>query len=346
MLMSSPNESNPIYRPYLPEILFPMKDHLGRFFEVMADRRSEYIDIGFAFAGKIPEWNFIPHSRADGIGGLREFLEQRGYRVEHARPISKRKKPGFWKWPFLVVRSLADKEVYNFAKVARFNNLQPQFSGDHRPLAKSHVVFSRSETRKIMQAASNKEVTVNTYLLAAIHRVVYGTLTNQDGPIVWYMPVDLRPWLSLGQVKFNVFSMLFVPLESPASAASVHAGLSQMLNEERHWYFWLKLRLAGRLGIFEMIARRPRKTEFHFPEGKKLGFIFSNLGNWTATRGAKTCPPVLFGPPPIISAPAAIGAVTVNGALSLTLALHPAIGLSTRECERLLKKIRSALLTT
>jgi len=314
----------------------------------MADRRSEYIGIGFALQrgrGK-PGWSFIPHSRADGIAGFHEYLGQHGYKAQPAKPATKLPKPRFYAWPLIFLRSLGDKGPYSFLNVARFRHLGDRFSGDHTPVTAGAVVFSETETRNIAILAQSQSVPVNSYLLAAIHPIVYETMTDRRGPLVWFIPVDLRPWLKKYPQHMNIFSAFTIALENAETATGVHEKIGRMFSRQVHWFLWLKLRFASRLGIFEHIAKRRRKTEFHFHDGKKLCAIFSNLGSWQVNSiSGKKCPPLLFSPPPNASAPVAAGAVTVNGRLTLTLRVHPALQVPPRELNLILKKIHKSLKT-
>lgn len=326
-----------------------MDDVLGRFFAIMADRRGEYISIRYALtpAGKKNlSWTTFSHSNVDGIAGLHEFLTLQGFHVEYDGTQPVHKPRHIFRRLRLIFSALSDKGPYNFPETARFRGISEKFSGDHTPMAGAHLVFSEAETRRITANASSLKVSVNSYLLAAINNVVQNAMTTGDGPLVWFIPVDLRPWLPGQHRAGNVVSNLFVPLAADATAPRVHEGIRGQLTKGMHWHSWDKLRLASKLGIFALIAKRPRKTEFNLHNGKKLCFIFSNLGKWRSvqigTHGT-AAPPVLFCPPPLISAPASIGAVTVNGRLTLTLQVHPAIKANSAELRRHLHEIRRRL---
>jgi hypothetical protein len=323
-------------------------DFIGRFFAIMADRRSEYIDIRYAIAApanKKIAWTTISHSRADGIAGLTEFLDQNGLTGAYDGVRAKRQPPGFLKKIFYLIRSLADRGPYNFPATARFRHLAEKFSGDHAPIASAHVIFTAAETEQITAKSRSQGVSVNSYLLGVINRLAQDSMTTPDGPLIWFIPVDLRPWLPNWPQQGNVVSKLIVPLPPDASARDIHEQITSQIDRGAHWHSWEKLRLASRLGLFERLAKRPRKTEFSLHAGKKLCFIFSNLGKWRVRRSAsgKAVHPVLFCPPPNISAPASIGAVTVNGRLSLTLQVHPAIKINSVELQRVLHEIRRTL---
>jgi hypothetical protein len=267
-------------------------------------------------AGGKPRWFELPHDRYDGVSGLAHLLadggtdpgrlpEWRGDRftlfsglrgffaVLHALPVRRQQ----WKSAFHWTRQVACRPVEQ--RVA-------------------WRLFTQEETARIIDAARAARVTVNSYLLFHLDRVVSAELVAPGAGRRWMVPVNLRGAVLRPSVQAPHMSFFGVDLEGDVSPRAVQLRVDRLKQRRYHWGMWILLhlgRLLGKEGMRKDIRKRERQK--HGVTG-----MFSNLGSWNVDGAGGW----LFCPAITRVYPVGAGCVTVNGRMALAMQLHDALG--------------------
>jgi hypothetical protein len=263
-----------------------------------------------------PRWIELPHDRYDGISGLAHLLAEGGATVGPL-PELRGDRLTF----FNVLRGLLS--VLNALPVRR----QQWKSAFHwtREVAFLPVeqrvawrVFTPAQTAQIVDAARAAGVTVNSYLLHHLDRVVADEMVAPGAGRRWMVPVNLRGAVTRPSVQAPHMSFLGVDLEGDTSPRAVQLRVDRLRQRRYHWGMWLLLhlgRLLGKDGMRKDIRKRERQK--HGVTG-----MFSNLGSWHV-EGAGNW---VFCPAITRVYPIGAGCVTMNGRMALALQLHEALG--------------------
>lgn len=291
-------------------------DYIGRLLEVM-ERNREIAGIRF---GRLdpgatePRWELLPHSRYDGIGGLAALLRRDGFVPrDYAVPLGRERRP-----PSASVRMLALRAYLTNRSASPWiwPPLRPAPS-DGRPSPNvGWTVFEPEETAVLRAAAKRRRVSVNSWLLSRLTRLVEERRRVRAPGLGWILAVNLRGAVALERATANHAAALPLNLPRGAGAQATHALVEDALRRRLHWGAWDMARACGRL-------LGPRAIEATYEQGWSLPWqwvgMFSNLGELRG--GGPAGVSWLFAPPVCRGLPFAAGCVTWNGRLSLVAQL-------------------------
>lgn len=263
-----------------------------------------------------PRWFELPHDRYDGISALAHLLaeggaaggplpELRGDRFTFLRGLR-----GLLSvLPALAVRRQRWKSAFHWTRPAGFLPVERRMAWR---------LFTPEQTAQIIAAAKAAGVTVNSYLLFHLDRVVSDELVAPGAARRWMVPVNLRGAVTRPSVQAPHMSFFGVDLEGDVSPRAVQLRVDRLKQRGYHWGMWMMLhlgRLLGPDGMRKDIRKRERQK--HGVTG-----MFSNLGCWHV-EGAGNW---LFCPAITRVYPIGAGCVTMNGRMALAIQLHEALG--------------------
>jgi hypothetical protein len=279
-----------------------------------------------AHARADPQWFELQHNQFDGIGGLAHLLRQQGFRVDRL-PILQGDKFTFWRglrglcavFPTLKTRRRRWRQ-FDGSRAVRFSPVG---------LRVAWHVFNEEETRKIVAAAKDAQVTVNTWLLSHLDTAVTHQLAPPSISRRWMVPVNLRGAVTRHAESPPHMSFLCVDLGDSTSMIQLQGRIDESKRRAYHWGAWLMLN-AGKLTGAAALRKdiRNREKNEHGWTG-----IFSNLGVW-ATPGAGSW---VFCPAISRVYPVGAGCITMNGCMALAIQLHDAFGANLRPAYSLLE---------
>jgi hypothetical protein len=294
-------------------------DYVGKVFEVL-ERNREVSGIRFGRldpgAAK-PRWEFLPHSRYDGIGGLSALLRRDGFAPrDYVVPMGRERVP-----PGALVRLWALHAYLTNRSACPW--IWPGLGSappDGRPSPNfGWTVLEPGETEALRAAAKGCGVTVNSWLLSHLTRLVEERRQVRAPGIGWIIAVNLRGAVALERATANHAAFLRLNLPRGVGARATHALVEDALHRGLHWGSWDVMQAGGRLS--DLAIQAAYELEWRMP-GQWVG-VFSNLGE---LRGGG--PPGvswLFAPPVHRGLPFGAGCVTWNGRLSLVAQLDPRI---------------------
>jgi len=290
------------------------RDQVKPWFEAL-EEMDEFVGIryGHLAAGKEePEWEYVPHTLTDGIGGLARLLGDRG--GEFGK-LPEMKHGGRVKLA-AILRMIPGLCRSRKSREWLFEQDGEASRRDRAPQAVSWHLFSEKETRKICEASQALAVSVNSFLLRHLDSVVRGELINPAKAISWMVPVNLRRGELGNELSGNFSGYVTARIREGDAVGEVHAEVQRNLSIGQH-VLTNKSYSVGRFlwkGLKKNLIRMNRVMAEPY-----LG-AFSNLGRWDCDGVDGHwffCPPVLRCQ--MIGA----GCVTYRDRLSLTLQVHP-----------------------
>lgn len=288
---------------------------------------------GAASPGQV-RWFEMPHDQFDGISGLAELLKGEGLRVDRLPELRDdrftfmRGLRGFWSvLPSLAVRRQQWRTEFDWQRKLAFHPVSQRVAWR---------LFTEQQTASIIDAAKAADVTVNTYLLHRLDKVVSDELVAPGAARRWMIPVNLRGAIVRHSPLPPHMSFIGVDLEGEASLGQVQETVNKLKARGFHWGMWIMLHLGRLLGAEGMRKDiRKREKQHHGVTG-----MFSNLGSWDIPGGHHW----IFCPATTRVYPIGAGCVTMNGRMALALQLHDALGMDFRETDSLLERWRQAVL--
>jgi hypothetical protein len=297
---------------------------VGEWFPIL-EAKGEFVQIAFGSllpGAANPAWNYLPHRDFDGAGGLAHLT---GITLPVA---TKRYVPSFWR------RLLG---FFHYLRVSKMKEVvwktyRPSLRGKRSEIA--WATFTLEETRGLEAEAKSSGVSLNTFLLQKIDRVLSREWTRPGTARRWLIPVDMRGSVHRDPPHSNHASYVSVSLTDGLDADAVARLVRHEIRRESQWGAWAVLnsgRWIGRSGMRRMMdSLRARELCW-------MG-TFSNLGKWTAGASRKAGDPQwMFCPPTLVTQPISLGALVWNDRLSLTLQLHPALSENSSDAWRSLE---------
>lgn len=289
-------------------------DYIGRVLDVM-ERNREIAGMRF---GRLdpgaaePRWELLPHSRYDGLGGLATLLRRDGFVPRgHVVPLGRERRP-----PGALVRASAMQAYLTSCSASPWiwPRLRPA-PPDGRPSPNvGWTVFEPGETAALRAAAKRHGVSMNSWLLSHLSRLVEERRRVRAPGLGWILAVNLRGAVALERPTANHAAALPLNLPRNAGARAVHAVVEDAIRRGLHWGAWDMVRACGRL-LGERAIEIVYEQGWNLP-GKWVG-MFSNLGKLRG--GGPSGVSWLFAPPVCRGLPFGAGCVTWNGRLSLVV---------------------------
>lgn len=281
-----------------------------------------------------PRWFELQHNEYDGVSGLARLLREQGLRVEKL-PVLRDDRLTFFRGlqgvfaclPGLKVRRQQWKSGFDWTRPVSFLPVNQRVAWR---------LFTEAQTESVVAAAKAAGVTVNTYLLFHLDRVVSAELTPPTAGTRWMIPVNLRGAVTRPAVDPPQMSFLAVDVERGASARQLQASIDRLKRNGFHWGMWLMLQLSRLVGVDGM-RREVRKREKQ--EFGATG-MFSNLGVWDIAGAGNW----IFCPATTRSYPVGAGCITISGRMAVTMQLHDGLGRDLQTSRSLLEAWSQACL--
>lgn len=302
------------------------------FSELEAQGEDTSFRLGNVCGTAQPIWVELPHHSFDGLGGLAHALAaQSGAELELPQL------PGPYPGPLL-----------RWAAALRllFRRAPPLLAWRHerhgpvlqeRPVA-AWELLTISETDELRERARREQVSMNALFLHALTQALEPLLKAGAGNIEWVVPVNMRGLEPDLAPTDNQAATLDVYFRRSAPAALIDTKIRAELLRNAHFGVWQLLRALGTMGprLVRALARRELKLRKHGS--------FSNLGNLQSSlRSSEPQWWMAFNP---VQRTRPIGAacLTYHGRLSLTLNVHPVLGLDGGAVQCLVSEWRHRLL--
>jgi len=296
-------------------------DPITPWFEALVEL-GEYIGVRFgriAPGSEQPEWMFILHTEADGIGGLAKLLRERGATLPRLPHLKYPSEPS-WKWFLKMMPAyLKPRHRLKWRPLAKGPEVE---ASKVPPPAVAWNVFDEPSTTRIRWACRKAGVTVNSFLLKHLNKTIRPYLEDESAVIPWMIPVNLRGKVVRDSDTENFSSYVGVRIRSFETVADVHRSIYRSLASGEHWGNWYAYS-AGRFtnpSLKKYLINSDRAMSQWF-----LG-SFSNLGDWDAEK--KISEPGclgnwLFSPPVLACQMIGAGCVTFQNCLSIVIQAHP-----------------------
>lgn len=285
------------------------------------------------------EWVSIPHSEFDGIGGFAHLLRKCGIDPGEL-PTMPHPAPPSWR-PFF--RSLP--KFLQPRRRLRWKTFPERLNGVVEPLPDPVLawhVFSEEETQTIRAAARTQGVTVNTFLMKHLDKVLRRDLEQAEAAIPWMIPVNLRGKIEREDDTQNHSSYVSVKVKPEESMKALHESIYEKLDRGEHWASWMgysATTLLPKAMKRALIKSDRAMTEWH------LG-LFTNLGVWDPK---KEITHESFAGSWLVAATVlrcqlvGAGLMTFQGRLSLTVQVHPELTTEQEVPDRWMREWLSAV---
>jgi hypothetical protein len=296
-------------------------DPIKPWFDAMEDL-GEYIGIRFgriAPGAEDPEWIFLRHTECDGIGGLAGIFRQRGASICRLPQIKYPSDPSWYWFLRTLPKYLAPRKRLKLRPVEQG---PPIDASKQPPPSVAWHVYDESTTLRIRRACRKAGVTVNSFLLKHLSKVIRPYLEDESAGMPWMIPVNLRGKVVRESDTSNYSSYVSLKVHSYQTVADVHQSIYSRLAAGEHWANWYAYS-AGRFSS-PKIKKYLLKSDKAMAQWNLGGF--SNLGDWDPEKKITNTDCVgdwLFSPPTLRCQLIGAGCVTFQNRLSLTIQAHP-----------------------
>jgi hypothetical protein len=317
------------------------RDLIGEWFSALEANGEDFtFRLGRYCAGmQEPEWYFLPHDRYDGLGGLAHVLRTERHTAIDL-PHSAERPPSRFSKLLAALYCLLRRR----SQPMRFRDEDPKFASRSRaessPSAFAWALLTRAETEDVRDAARQRGVSLNAWLLWALARATLPGLVPKTGDFQWIVPVNMRGFAKTERDTDNAAWTLDVVFEPDASPEDVQSALVKELLRKQHWGTWelFKLLHLFKPETLRALARREMSVRKHGS--------FSNLGRLSPrvldpTRGVDEW--WMAFNPVLRSRPIGAACLTWCDKLALTLQLHPALSRDPRVAREWLARWQASL---
>ncbi len=289
--------------------------------------------IGMRFArippGKSePDWIYVRHSDYDGVGAIKMMFAERGGHVE--LPDAKHPAHPSWRsiFPLLKMQLQPRRKL-------RWKHLGPAGTVGNPPQpapAAAWHVFTGKKTAQIRRYSGALGVTVNSFLLEQLTKILRPYLENGDAAeIPWMIPVNMRGRVTSAHELANQTSYLTVTVKPTDSEREIHQKILAAMDRGDHCTNWFAFDLGKSLP--QWLKKFLIEQKF-VPSPPHLG-AFSNLGVWDAEKSI-TSPDCagdwLVSPPVLRWSLFGAGCMTFQDRLTLLTQAHPELTTDAEVC--------------
>lgn len=288
-------------------------DWLGKWFEIY-EELGECGQIAFAVEDghNPPEFLFLPHQHYDGLGGLRQLIQDRsGHEIE--LPTFKGPEDASF---IKVIRAFVHNLILH-------KNIQPKWKiqrSEARGKKQNPTLlrFSKEETTQIIKTAKAGNISVNTLLLHICDKVVSEILWDKKYARWWMLPVNLR---GLIKKTNDIHTSYLVSVIKDESPQVLNNNIQKSLQLQWHRATYILSNIGKLIGIngVRSTVKKQYKTGFGWTGN------FSNLGIIAHAFPSLADETWYFCPPNTRNIPLSIGALTFNARLALAFLFHPSI---------------------
>lgn len=301
------------------------------FSELEAQGEETTFRLGRVSGSSEPVWIELPHHSFDGLGGLAHALAQ-GFDAQLSVPTLPGPYPGpAARWA-AALRMLLRRAPRLLAW--RYERPEP---GAYEPPAAAWELLTADMTSELRERARKQRVSLNALFLRGLTHALGPLLQPGKGSIEWVVPVNMRgvePDLSPTD---NQAVTLDVHFPADATANTIDSKLRRELRRNAHFGAWQLLCWLGRAGpkLVRALARRELKVRKHGS--------FSNLGSLQSSQRSTEPQWWLAFNPVQRTRPIGAACLTYQGRLSLTLNIHPVLGLDSAAAQQLMHDWRQRL---
>jgi hypothetical protein len=304
------------------------------FSELDAQGEETTFRLGAVNGSAEPDWVELPHHSFDGLGGLAHALALRV-----GAKLSMPSLPG--PYPRPAERWLAALRLLfrRPPRLLRWQGKRSASTAEQRPAA-AWELLTADMTNELRAQARRRGVSLNALFLEGLTRALEPLLQPGRGSIEWVVPVNMRGLEPQLSPTANQAVTLDVHFPLAASAAVIDGKLRRELGRNAHFGAWQLLLWLGSCGprLVRILARRELRVRKHGS--------FSNLGSLQSSQ-CSTEPQWWMAFNPVQrTRPVGAACLTYQGRLSLTLNLHPVLGLDRAAARRILKDWRQRLFAT
>lgn len=294
------------------------------FSEVEAQGEETTFRLGSVSGGSPPVWLELPHHSFDGLGGLAFALAQRRD-AQLSLPVLREPYPGrVLRW-VAALRLLFRRQP----RLLPWREERAQLASHERPVA-AWQLLSADMTSELRERARRQHISLNALFLERLTQALAPLLQTGPGSIDWVVPINMRGLEPRLAPTANQAVTLDVHFPLGASAQVIDHKLRQELRKNAHFGAWQLLSWLGRAGpkLVRALARRELKVRKHGS--------FSNLGSLQSSVCSIEPQWWMAFNPVQRSRPIGAACLTYQGRLSLTLNIHPVLGVSAVAAQRLL----------
>ncbi|GAB4014824.1 MAG: hypothetical protein Fur0010_13280 [Bdellovibrio sp.] len=280
------------------------------------------------------EFKYLHHKDHDGISMMTELMEEQGLKITNFPTLKVSNQPSRRHR-----LSLLKKYIALTKKVPMKWNQKIDCTG--RPLSFAHIYLDRQTTKDLYDLAHKQEVSLTSYLLFHLDKIVYSNLLSPESERKWVLPLNMRT-NPLERKMGNHSASIIINVTKKDSIQNIHHKMTNFLKSQLQWGSYTYSNMAKYIGHkgTKLVAKRI----------KDIGTgVFSNLGKWPIGIEGKL-PTHLQSQAWSVVAPAsqvlpvASALIDWDGQISLTLQLHPSLKISKEENLELARQwIQSAL---
>lgn len=260
------------------------------------------------------DWYELPHDEYDGMSGLASLMRKAGYTVSELPQWQGDDKYSFRNAVkglkvFLPTTGIREQQWI------KYDRSLPILNRSTERIA--WTVFSKQQTSAIKDHAKTLGVTVNSYLLSHLDRLIAENLVPNDAERRWMIPVNLRGAVSRASEQAPQMAFIALDFSQIPLPIDVQEQVNARKRQGYQWGAW-----AAFVGSF-LLGKKGIRSDMQKRESKNHGWtgMFSNLGKWDI----KTDDNWLFCPAVSRVYPVGAGCVTVNGQLTLSMQFHEAL---------------------
>jgi hypothetical protein len=301
-----------------------MSDRKSMLFDLLAERGEDMlIEIELLGPNGPVVKHSVEHRDADGLSAFLALLNKGG--IEFVEPkIPARKPPKWSRRVAALVQAMRPLEGEPTRWLRRDGNWSA--TSPRRDPPSAYRVLSAEETALVLSRAKLASVSQSALLLQALDATITPRIADVSGVRYWAMPVNMRGVVDVAVDQGNVSTLLPLAIPRASTASDVERAIRASFKRDMHWGKWDRFNVMSLLG--KRVARRMLDTYYRGIFPSQIG-LFNQMGTWSTPKDPElTC--VGFGPLTFVE-PLRAEVVIMNDRMTVSLRLHPSIGVESEE---------------
>ncbi|MFL0802941.1 MAG: hypothetical protein K6L81_04445 [Agarilytica sp.] len=266
-------------------------------------------------------WKEYDHRKTDGLGAFISTLKDMGIHNIDYPSIKNPTPPNTGKKQKIIERAIKRKKQWK----VDWKKRKPRTHNNH---AIKWRVIDENTSQNILHTAKKNQVSLNSYLLFTLNKVIGRHLTKPESSYFWAMPVNMRGAVELPNPSQNHFSFISIEAFAASGPQEIHREIKDQFRAQEHWAFW---------DIFRFMASSPEilnQTVGSASDDTRIG-TFSNLGQWNINQLTPK-DTFIFVPSITSDSPIAIGVTHINNKIGLAMHIDPSLGITNEQSDLLM----------
>lgn len=279
-------------------------------------------------------WTKLSHCEFDGIGGILEILNQKGFSSEvFDYQVSPIRSPNF----FEKIKALIAYNPESKLRHTYFKNYDRTISGEP---SRIYHYFTEQEVEVLREKAKLQKTNISLYFLSSLDSVLNEEFLTPNQERWWMLPYNMRQ-ASQKYHKENLSSYISVQISNETSAREINIQILKKIKSFTHWAAWFWMKFLAKLGKKAVI-----NALNHYDKNNHGWMGIYTYLNYSLKKDATIKDHLFFGVAPVTKAhPISCNLINSDERYIFCLNLHPGLKIDSDLIdEKKLEKLKTKIL--